>query len=42
MKLKSAAGVVCYVHNLGKTVEFYEKLGFQFKTQPRPGRDARG
>jgi predicted enzyme related to lactoylglutathione lyase len=33
MKLKSAAGLVCYVGDLNKTVEFYEKLGFQFKTR---------
>ena len=33
MKLKSAAGTVCYVRNLDKTIEFYEKLGFQFKTK---------
>lgn len=33
MKFKSAAGTVCYVKNLDKTVEFYEKLGFQFKTK---------
>lgn len=33
MKLKSAAGIVCYVKNLEETVEFYEKLGFQFKTK---------
>ncbi len=33
MKLKSAAGTVCYVTDIDKTVEFYEKLGFQFKTR---------
>jgi catechol 2,3-dioxygenase-like lactoylglutathione lyase family enzyme len=33
MKLKSAAGTVCYVRDLDRTVEFYEKLGFQFKTR---------
>jgi catechol 2,3-dioxygenase-like lactoylglutathione lyase family enzyme len=37
MKLKSAAGMVCYVRDLDKTVEFYEKLGFQFKARD-PGR----
>jgi catechol 2,3-dioxygenase-like lactoylglutathione lyase family enzyme len=33
MQLKSAAGMVCYVRDLDKTVEFYEKLGFKFKTR---------
>jgi predicted enzyme related to lactoylglutathione lyase len=33
MKFKSAAGTVCYVGDVSKTVEFYEKLGFQFKTK---------
>lgn len=33
MKLKNAAGMVCYVRDLDKTVEFYEKLGFTFKTK---------
>jgi predicted enzyme related to lactoylglutathione lyase len=33
MKFKSAAGTVCYVKNVEKTVDFYEKLGFQFKTK---------
>jgi len=33
MKLKSAAGVVCYVKDLSQTIPFYEKLGFQFKTK---------
>ena len=33
MKPKGAAGTVCYVRNLERTVEFYEKLGFQFKTK---------
>jgi predicted enzyme related to lactoylglutathione lyase len=33
MKLKSAAGSVCYVKDLPTTVEFYEKLGFTFKTK---------
>jgi catechol 2,3-dioxygenase-like lactoylglutathione lyase family enzyme len=37
MKFKSAAGTVCYVKNLERTVEFYERLGFQFKTK-EPGR----
>jgi predicted enzyme related to lactoylglutathione lyase len=33
MKFKSAAGTVCYVKNVEQTVEFYERLGFQFKTK---------
>ncbi len=31
MNLKSAAGIVCYVKNVPKTVKFYETLGFTFK-----------
>lgn len=31
MKLKSGAGIVCYVKDIAKTVEFYEQLGFAFK-----------
>jgi predicted lactoylglutathione lyase len=31
MKLKSGAGIVCYVKDIAKTVEFYEELGFEFK-----------
>jgi predicted lactoylglutathione lyase len=30
MKLKSAAGIVCYVKDVPKTVEFYKALGFTF------------
>lgn len=33
MKMKSVSGVVCYVKDIGKTVEFYEKLGFIFKSK---------
>ena len=33
MKPKGASGTVCYVRDLERTVEFYEKLGFQFKTK---------
>ncbi len=33
MNFKSAAGTVCYVKDLEQTVEFYEKLGFTFKTK---------
>lgn len=28
MKMKSVAGIVCYVADIAKTTEFYEKLGF--------------
>ena len=31
MKLKSGAGIVCYVKDIAKTVDFYERLGFEFK-----------
>ena len=31
MKLKSAAGIVCYVKDVPTTVQFYETLGFTFK-----------
>lgn len=33
MKLKSGAGYACYVKDLNKTAEFYEKLGLQIKDQ---------
>lgn len=33
MKLKSVSGFVCYVKNLDKTAEFYEKLGFLKSSQ---------
>jgi catechol 2,3-dioxygenase-like lactoylglutathione lyase family enzyme len=31
MKLKSGAGIVCYVKDVAATVRFYERLGFEFK-----------
>jgi predicted enzyme related to lactoylglutathione lyase len=31
MKLKSAAGIVCYVKSVQRTVRFYEALGVAFK-----------
>jgi predicted lactoylglutathione lyase len=31
MKMKSIAGITCYVGDLKKTAEFYEAMGFQFK-----------
>lgn len=35
MKLKSVAGLVCYVKDTKKTAEFYEALGFAFdKREP--------
>jgi catechol 2,3-dioxygenase-like lactoylglutathione lyase family enzyme len=33
MKLKSAAGIVCYVKSVDETAHFYETLGFQVKTR---------
>lgn len=33
MKLKSGAGIVCYVQDIAKTVEFYQQLGFEFKVK---------
>jgi predicted enzyme related to lactoylglutathione lyase len=33
MKLKSAAGTVCYVRDISATVDFYKKLGFTFKRE---------
>jgi len=33
MKPRSVSGLVCYVKNLDKTAEFYDKLGFQTKKQ---------
>ena len=33
MKLKSAAGIVCYVKDVEETAQFYETLGFQLKTR---------
>lgn len=32
MKLKSVAGIVCYVKDLNKTAKFYETLGFVLVT----------
>jgi predicted lactoylglutathione lyase len=32
MKLKAASGYACYVQDVNKTAEFYEKLGLQIKT----------
>ncbi len=31
MKMKSVAGIVCYVKDLNKTAKFYEALGFKIK-----------
>lgn len=33
MKIKSIAGVTYYVTDLAKTIDFYEKLGFNFKVK---------
>jgi len=33
IKLKSAAGIVCYVNDVSKTVKFYKALGFTFKKE---------
>lgn len=33
MKMKSISGVVCYVKNIHKTIEFYKKLGFIIEEQ---------
>ena len=34
-RVKSVAGIVCYVKDITKTAEFYESLGFQFtKREP--------
>lgn len=33
MTLKSGAGIVCYVKDIARTVEFYEQLGFEFKVK---------
>lgn len=30
MKMKSVAGIICYVKDVKKTAKFYEALGFQF------------
>lgn len=35
MKMKSVAGIVCYVKDINRTAKFYEALGFQFdKREP--------
>jgi hypothetical protein len=31
MKMKSAAGIVCYVKDVDESAQFYENLGFQLK-----------
>jgi catechol 2,3-dioxygenase-like lactoylglutathione lyase family enzyme len=31
MKMKSIAGITCYVKDLDKTINFYENLGFLFR-----------
>ena len=31
MKIKSVAGVTCYVKNVSRTAKFYETLGFAFR-----------
>ncbi len=31
MKIKSVAGLTCYVKNLASSVRFYEKLGFEIR-----------
>lgn len=33
MKLKAASGYACYVKDLDKTAEFYQKLGLQIKSR---------
>lgn len=35
MKLKSGAGIVCYVKDIANTVAFYEQLGFEFKLKEK-------
>jgi catechol 2,3-dioxygenase-like lactoylglutathione lyase family enzyme len=37
MKVNSISGVGCYVEDLGRTAEFYERLGFR-KGKEQPGR----
>ena len=36
MKMRSVAGIVCYVKDINKTAQFYEALGFQFEKR-EPG-----
>ena len=31
MKMKSVSGITCFVENVNRTAEFYEKLGFTFR-----------
>ena len=31
LRIKSVAGIVCYVKDINKTAKFYEALGFQFE-----------
>ncbi len=33
MKMKCISGIVCFVKDIRKTAEFYEILGFEFKTR---------
>jgi catechol 2,3-dioxygenase-like lactoylglutathione lyase family enzyme len=33
MKIKAASGYACYVRDLDKTAEFYQKLGLQIKSR---------
>ncbi len=33
MKMKSISGILCFVKDIKKTVEFYETLGFDFKSR---------
>jgi catechol 2,3-dioxygenase-like lactoylglutathione lyase family enzyme len=33
IKMNSISGILCLVKDLDKTTEFYEKLGFNFKTR---------
>ncbi len=41
MKLKAASGYASYVHDLNKTVEFYEKLACCKKENQRLDKDKR-
>jgi hypothetical protein len=31
LRIKAVSGVMCVVEDLGKTIEFYERLGFDFQ-----------
>lgn len=33
MKMQSISGILCFVKDLKRTSEFYEKLGFEFKNR---------